>query len=311
MAFLHAHAGPDASRRWDVLCVGHASYDLVFCVPYHPAADEKIFADQLISCGGGPAANAAVTVARLGGCAAFAGYLGSDLYGDAHLRELQEAGIDTEQVVRGPYPTPLSAVLVKPDGSRALVNHKGSTPPLRPAQLTASPADSRTVLLDGHEPLASVPLAVAARRHGVPVVLDAGSLHAGTSALLDQVDYLACSEKFAGQYLGAKDEQRALQALAQLAPVVIITLGEAGLIWRRGAEAGMLPAFAVNSVDSTGAGDAFHGALALAVAYGLPWPETLRFASAAGALCCTRMGARTGIPAAWEVDRLLHPGVAA
>lgn len=303
--------GPAIAGPVDVLCVGHASYDLVFAVPHHPVADEKIFADQLVACGGGPAANAAVTVARLGGHAAFGGFLGSDLYGDAHFKELTEAGVDTRHVVRGPFPTPLSAVLVKPDGSRSLVNHKGATPPLSAGQLSLAPETAKVLLLDGHEPLVSVALAEAARRFGVPVVLDAGSVHPGTSALHDKVDCLACSEKFARQFLGGKDEQRALQVLGELAPAVVITLGEHGLVWRRGTESGKLPAFAVSAVDTTGAGDAFHGALALALARDLPWDETLRFASAAGALCCTRMGARTGIPLAIDVERLLQLGEAA
>ncbi|NJD07449.1 MAG: carbohydrate kinase [Methylococcaceae bacterium] len=309
---VHALAGgPAVAGSIDVLCVGHASYDLVFAIPHHPTADEKIFADQLVACGGGPAANAAVTVARLGGRAAFAGFLGSDLYGDAHFRELVEAGVETRYVARGPFPTPLSAVLVKPDGSRSLVNHKGATPPLTAGQLTISPDTAKVLLLDGHEPLVSVPLAESARRLGVPVVLDAGSVHPGTSVLHDQVDCLACSEKFARQYLGGKDEQRALQVLGEKVPAVVITLGEHGLVWRRGAESGKLPAFEITAVDSTGAGDAFHGALALALARELPWEQCLRFASAAGALCCTRLGARSGIPRAVDVECLLQLGEAA
>jgi sulfofructose kinase len=136
-------------------------------------------------------------------------------------------------------------------------------------------------------------------------------VHPGTSALHDKVDCLACSEKFARQYLGGKDENRALQVLGELAPAVVITLGDHGLVWRRGAESGKLPAFAVAAVDSTGAGDAFHGALALAFARELAWEDSLRFASAAGALCCTRMGARTGIPLAIDVERLMQLGQAA
>ena len=85
----------------DVLCVGHASYDLVFSVAHHPSADEKIVADGLLSCGGGPAANAAVCVARLGFTSAFAGYLGRDLYGDNHFQELNDEGVNTQLIIRG------------------------------------------------------------------------------------------------------------------------------------------------------------------------------------------------------------------
>jgi sulfofructose kinase len=289
----------------DVLCVGHASFDLVFTVPHHPAADEKIFADALLACGGGPAANAAVTVARLGLKAGFAGYLGTDLYGERHLEELAGAGIDTRSVVRGTSPTPLSAVLVKPDGRRALVNYKGDTRPLPPQAFVAPATSARCVLFDGHEPELSKPALGWGQAHAAATVLDAGSLHAGTEWLMFRVGHLVASEKFAAQWLGEDNPEQALAALAERSPCVVITLGERGLIWRRGAESGRLPAFAVEAVDTTGAGDVFHGAYAAGLATGMDWPELLRYASAAGTLCCTRLGARPGIPSRAEVERLL------
>jgi sulfofructose kinase len=279
----------------DVLCVGHACYDLVFSVPRHPGADEKIFADALMACGGGPAANAAVIVARLGLKAAFAGYLGEDLYGGSHAEELAREGVDIRWLARGALPTPLSAVLVKPDGARALVNYKGATRPLPADGIDFSGLRPKVILFDGHEPFLSVPLAERARAGGIPTVLDAGSLHEGTKALVGRVDYLVASEKFAGQWLGADDVERALAGLAGLAPAVVITLGERGLVWRKDGEGGSMPAFPVRAVDTTGAGDAFHGAFAAALAEGLPWDALLRQASAAGALCCRRAGARPGL----------------
>lgn len=287
----------------DVLCIGHASYDLVFSVAHHPDADEKTVADGLLGCGGGPAANAAVAIARLGYTAAFSGYLGNDVYGDAHDHELQAEGVDTRWLVRGATATPLSVVLVKPDGKRALINYKGATSALAAERIDFSGVTAKTALFDGHEaPLAAGFLAQTGGR--IPTVLDAGSLHDGTAALLDQVDYLVASEKFARQYAG--DEQAALSRLAELAPAVVITLGERGLIWRRGAESGQLAAPPVVAIDSTGAGDAFHGAFAAAIAAGLSWPETLRYASVAGALCCTRLGARPGLPTTGELSALLR-----
>lgn len=293
----------------DVLCVGHASYDLVFSVPRHPERDEKIFADAFLACGGGPAANAAVIVARLGLSAAFAGYLGEDLYGESHALEFAREGVDTRWLARGGNPTPLSAVLVKPDGARALVNYKGDTRALAEDAIDFSAIQPKVVLFDGHEPLLSVPLAERARAEGIATVLDAGSLHTGTRALMDRVDYLVASEKFAGQWLGSADAEDALARLAELAPAVVITLGERGLVWRRQGERGALPAFPVQAIDTTGAGDAFHGAFAAGLATGLPWKALLRYASAAGALCCQRAGARPGLAGQAEIREFLarHP----
>ena len=348
----------------DVLCVGHASYDLVFSVPRHPLADEKIFADDFLACGGGPAANAAVIVARLGYQSAFAGYLGDDLCGESHFLELVREGVDTRCLVRGTEPTPLSCVLVKHDGGRALVNYKGSTRYLTEDCIDFSEINPKVVLFDGHEPLVSIPLAARARDKGIPLVLDAGSLHEGTKALMDKVDYLVASEKFAIQWLedfrkclppppwpnafdtaahtgrdcrypehrevnvGAGsdpaptpwqlgsgnpcrnngqngDVENALAHLAGLASIVVITLGERGLIWRKEGISGTFPAFPIKPVDTTGAGDAFHGAFAAGIAAGLPWDELLGYASAAGALCCQRFGARTGLALADEIRDFL------
>jgi len=286
----------------DVLCVGHASYDLVFSVPHHPGADEKIVADDLLGCGGGPAANAAVTVAKLGGNAGFCGYLGNDVYGDSHLRELQEHGVDTQLVVRGTSPTPLSTVLVKPNGQRALINYKGQTSALPATAIDFDDLAAKVLLFDGHEPHISLRL-LNQLTHPVPSVLDAGSLHDGTLALMDKVEYLVCSEKFALQYAG--DENLALTKLAQVAPVVVITLGERGLIWQRGQEQGGISAPSIVAIDTTGAGDAFHGAFAAGLAKGLSWIELLRYASVAGAFCCTKIGARPGLPSLSEHQNLL------
>ena len=121
---------------------------------------------------------------------------------------------------------------------------------------------------------------------------------------MGRVEYLVCSEKFARQF--AADEKTALARLAEVAPAVVITLGERGLIWRRGTKRGALPAFPIAAVDTTGAGDAFHGAFSAAVAAGMSWEDLLRYASAAGALCCTKMGAREGIPSKEEHRILLQ-----
>lgn len=282
----------------DVLCVGHASFDLVFSVTRHPAENEKTVADSFIACGGGPAANAAVMVAKLGLSAAFSGYLGRDVYGELHTQELQAFGVNTQCVIRGDSPTPLSTVIVKPDGNRALINYKGDTKPLAEDAVDFSVIQPKVILFDGHEPHISVPLAEHACKTGIPTILDAGSVHDGTLALMGLVDYLVCSEKFALQLKG--DEQTALAYLASLAPCVVITLGERGLIWQQGTQSGALPALTINAIDTTGAGDAFHGAFAAGIAAGLDWLTVLRYASVAGSLCCTKMGARLGLPSKQE-----------
>jgi len=282
----------------DVLCVGHASYDLVFSVTHHPGEDEKISAEGFVGCGGGPAANASVTVSKLGLKSSFAGYLGQDIYGEKHYQELLEYGVHTDLIIRNTSPTPLSAVLVKPDGKRALINYKGETKPLPSETIDFSSVTPKVVLFDGHEPYLSQSLLERTQSESIPTVLDAGSVHEGTLALMGEVDYLVCSEKFARQLAG--NEEAALNRLAEISPAVVITLGEKGLIWRRGQEHGAMPAFPIIEVDTTGAGDAFHGAFAAAISSRMNWPDVLRYASAAGSLCCTKIGARSGLPSLEE-----------
>ncbi len=289
----------------DVLCVGHASYDLVFAVDHHPDADEKTFAEKFIACGGGPAANAAVTVSRLGLKSAFAGYLGNDVFGQRHLEEFSREAVNTDLLVRSESPTPLSAIMVKPDGRRTVVNYKSGTPPLPANSIELSGWHPQVVLFDGHEPEISLALLKAVKNRGISTVLDAGSVHRGTLNLLQRVDYVVASQKFARECTGREDPQQAALKLGQTGSAVVITLGEAGLVWKNEDGSGRLPAFSIDALDTTGAGDAFHGAFAAGLASGKPWNDLLIYASAVGALCCTGYGARPAIPTAKEVSEFL------
>ncbi|MDX8402533.1 MAG: PfkB family carbohydrate kinase [Mariprofundaceae bacterium] len=279
----------------DVISVGHASFDVTMALAHHPAPDEKMHAQALDLAGGGPAANAAVQVARLGGRAGFCGRLGRDLPGELHLRELVREGVDTSLVARDDAPTPTSQILAKPDGARSVVNFRGDAPPMAADTRSPPPEAARVWLFDGHEPALSEALNRAARRASRITVLDAGSLRDGTRRLAGEVSVLAASETFARQWSGAQEPERMLAALRQANDCVVITLGAQGLIWARGGSCGRLPAFRVDTVDSTGAGDAFHGALAWALATGQDWRNALNIAQAAGALACTRLGARAGL----------------
>jgi len=291
----------------DVLCVGHACFDLIFTVDRHLGPDEKGVASSFTSCGGGPAANAAVTVSRLGCKAAFAGYLGNDIYGKKHIKELEKESVITDLVVRGSSPTPLSAILVKPDGKRTLINYRGSTKRLKIDDIDFSNCNPKAILFDGLEPEISFPLAEFARKRGIPTILDAGSVHYGSKKLIHMVDYLVASKKFACEFTSETDEEKAVKKLSEYAPSVVVTLGERGLIWKDPGKMERYPALKVNVVDTTGAGDAFHGAFAAGIAEGKKWDELLRYSSAVAALCCTKLGARLGIPTSEEVKELTHP----
>ncbi len=287
------------NKSFDVLCVGHASWDLIFEINHQPHSDEKMFAESLSSMGGGPAANAAVAVARLGGKSAFMGYLGTDDFGDMHLQEFEREGVYTDYLFRGKQRTPVSSIYVKPDGQRSVVNWKADVVPQSADSISKAMLESlnpRVILFDGHEPEISRVLCEWAKEKQITTLLDAGSLREGTRLLADKVDVLAASSAFAKGLCGDVNPTQALSKLSELNDNVIITYGDQGLVWQRDGETGELPAFHVTAVDTTGAGDAFHGALAFAVSRDMLWKESLAFASAAAALCCTKLGARIGLP---------------
>ncbi len=288
----------------DVLCVGMASYDLIFRVDRPLVEDDKCAASSLTQSGGGPAASASIAISRLGLASAFAGYLGTDPFGDYLLNDFLTANVNVDLLVRGLIPTSISAVFVTPSGKRSLVNYRAPKP-IPAHALDESKVSAKVILFDGHEPEISAPLIEHADRWQAETVLDAGSVHEGTRKLANRVDYLVASQKFALDFTGEPDLDDALTALSRCAPSVVITVGERGLYWYHENQSGRLPAFRVDAVDTTGAGDAFHGAFASCLARKWDWETTLKFSSAAAAISCTQLGGRPGLPTQKEVQSFL------
>lgn len=285
--------------------MGYACVDINFKARHHPGADEKLRASAMHTCGGGPAANAAVTIARLGGRAAFAGYLGKDAFGEAHLRELEAEGIDTSGIARGDSPTPVACVTIKPDGQRSIIDYCPGESLAAEDAIRLASQSPRVLLLDGHQPLLSAKLVDEARAMGIPSVLDAGSVHDGTLMLYNKVDYLITSEKFARDFSNEEDPRVALAALDGAAPFVACTWGKEGVFWQDDEGQHHMAAFDIVPVDTTGAGDAFHGAFALGLAEGLSIRANLRRASATAALTCLKEGARSALPERPRVEALV------
>ncbi|TFE68007.1 carbohydrate kinase family protein [Methylacidiphilum caldifontis] len=289
----------------DVLAVGHSCYDLSFFVEKDPLGDEKGSATDLVLCGGGPAANAAVAASRLGGKSAFCGYAGLDLFGEMICQEFKEERVDTTLLIRKGFPTPVACCLVKPDGKRAVVNYRKQTPFLNPEEIDLSALSPKVILFDGHEPLVSQQFSIVAKERKIPTVLDGGSLHEGTLSLASQVDYLVSSEKFIKQLTALNDPQLAFEKASEKYPNLIVTLGEKGLFWSYLNKKGMMKSLPITPVDTNGAGDVFHGAFCLGIARGMDWNNLLLFATVAAGLSCTRKGARSSFPTKKEVEREL------
>ena len=271
-----------------VVCAGLATRDTIWRVPEHPAPDGRVVATDRVVAGGGPAATAAVTIARLGVAVSFAGAVGDDDAG-AFVRDgLAAEGVDVSQltVVRGAR-TPESTVLVGPDGARSII-HRAGTASFPDVDLDADWAHVDYV---GYR---------SVRRGGATrVSVDAGIAIDGLDLREIEI-YAPTEERLRADYGTAES---ALEAGAAL---VVVTRGAAGSVatTRLGVvEAPGVPCAGL--VSTLGAGDVFHGALVAALVRGSPLPAALRAANTAASLSCRALDGRSAIPRADELERSL------
>jgi sugar/nucleoside kinase (ribokinase family) len=300
----------------DVLCIGHAAYDVSMFVDEFPAENSKRETQVLLQSGGGPAANAACLLSSWGSPCAFAGLVGDDDYGRRIRAEFEAAGTDISLLeLRPGYDTPLSFILVnQKNASRTIVNRKAQKRSLEiPAAKLAALAPS-ILVFDGHE----LPAALAALEAfpNAISILDAGSWREGTAKLAELVDYLVTSEPFAMRAsavadLGSDEAQRdcVRELRDRFGAITIVTLGENGLIADDGSGFRHFPAYPAEAVDTTAAGDIFHGALVYAIASKIAFDESLRFAAMAASLSVRVAGGRGSIPTLDQVkEALRHAG---
>jgi len=295
-----------------ILVVGYNAWDVTVVTERFPAPDRKLEVPSIRQQGGGPAATAAVAAARLGAEVVLVTPLADDLPGRRQREELAREGIDLSLAPeRRGAETPQAVILVDPrQGRRRILWQRGNLPPLRPEEVDPAWLDGVDLLLcDGHETAAAALLAAAARRRGIPAVMDAGTARPGTGELAASCSDVVASETFATELTGLREPLQALRELRALGPeVVAMTCGEAGaVLWRPDAPR-HVPAFAVPVVDTTGAGDAFHGGYAVARAEGWEPEEALRFAAAVAGLKCGAYGGRAGLPDRQTALQLLARG---
>jgi sulfofructose kinase len=292
-----------------VLCTGIAVEDFIFRVDRFPTPGTKAVVQDFVVTGGGCAANAAIAIARLGGQARFAGPLGDDARSDRIVEGMARAGVDVGQVARlaGGIAS-LSGIFVDAAGERLLATRREQG--LRTARahdLDALLRDVAVVLADNHFPEFVLPICEAARARGLHIVLDVDRPTEPGDRLLSLASYPIFSAEALRSTSGIHDLETALARATDFCRgFVAVTDGANGAHWCRDTDVRHLPAFAVKAVDTLAAGDVFHGAFALALAEGRDESETVRFASAAAALKCTRFGGIAGTPDGAEVERLLR-----
>jgi ribokinase len=293
-----------------VLVVGSANVDFTMALPRLPAAGETVTNGTLLVNHGGKGANQAVAARRLGVDVQLIGCVGDDASGRAVRAALAAEGIGTAGVATSDAAaTGTALILVDRDGRNQIAVAPGANRALTVEHVRARADDfawAEIVLASCEVPLEAVRCALElARRRGIPTMLNPAPVPDVGLEFLDLVDYLTPNAGEATRLSGVAGDEAAAAALrARGARCVLVTLGERGVLACAEERRRHVPAFRVDAVDTTAAGDAFNGALAVALTEGRELPAAVRFANAAAALACTRRGAQASLPTRAEVERL-------
>jgi sulfofructose kinase len=307
----HAAAPKIAPR---ILCIGIPVRDLTFRVRGLPARGLKENASHFDQICGGNALNAAIAIGRLGGRASICGPMGDAGETSAAFifEQLAREVIDTRHLVHLPgMVTPISTIMIEPGGERTIVTFRD--PELWKVKLPDADQlleDCSAVLIESRCADFGTDLCVEARRRGIPVIVGVDRAMSLRERLLTASSHLVFSSEPLRETAGIADDAEALKKIAKLTPAFLAgTLGPQGTLWLdEHQNLRQTPAFAVDAVDTLGAGDVFHGALALAITEKQELTEALRFASAAAALKCTRHGGAFAAPQRTEVQAFLSHG---
>lgn len=299
-----------------IICLGIATLDRVWIVDQLPASGGKFRASDYLELGGGMAANAAVAVACLGGQVAYWGRAGEDTAGRTMQHELNRYGVNIAQFrLFAGARSSVSAIFVSRDGERMIASFRGDGIPDNPDWLPLEQLEGAAAV---HADLRWVQGAhaylSAAHARSIPTVLDAETASPEAfSLLLPLVDHAIFSEpglrSFNDNRKPINDEEH-IEVLRKAQSfgcrVAAVTRGQRETLWLDENGLHRLPSFKVNVVDTTGAGDVFHGAYTLAIGEGQSIAQAMQFASAVAALKCTRKGGRAGIPSRAEANEFLR-----
>ena len=297
----------------NVLVVGSSNTDMIIRVPYIPRPGETILGGAFSMAAGGKGANQAVAAARAGGRVTFVARVGDDLFGRQALEGFGRDGIDARSVLATPgAASGIALITVDERGENSISVASGANALLSVADVEAAGgafAAADIVLLQLESPLPAVAAAVwMAGERGVPVILNPAPARPLDDGLLRGVSVLTPNEHEAAMLAGIEvesepDKREAAARIRARGPrTVVITLGERGVYASSEGSEGLVPAFKVEPVDTTAAGDVFNGALAVALAEKRPLGDALRFAQAAAAISVTRPGAQPSAPTRAEIE---------
>jgi ribokinase len=295
--------------------VGSANVDFTVALARLPRPGETVTDGTLLVARGGKGANQAVAARRLGGEVRLIGCVGDDASGRDVRQALADEGIGVDGLLTTTAAaTGTALIVVDAEGRNQIAVAPGANRALTAGDVDRRDGDvawAEVVVVSLEVPLPTARRALeGARRHGAVTILNPAPLPEGGLDFLDLADYVTPNEteaeRLTGLTLAGLDDAARVAAAvrARGAAYAVLTLGAAGAFADGPAGGVHAPAFAVTAIDTTGAGDAFNGALAVALAERRPLPDALRFANATAALACTRRGAQPSMPRRAEVERL-------
>ncbi|MEA3471252.1 MAG: PfkB family carbohydrate kinase [Thermodesulfobacteriota bacterium] len=294
-----------SGKTFDVFGLGQCSLDCIGRIEAYPPPDVKCeFSDMVIQ-GGGPVATALVALARWGLSCSFAGTIGDDLFGKMIEDSLRDESINTGGIVkRSGFSSQFAFIAAEAGhGRRTIFWQRPTGPPIGPGEVDIDRLQkSRVFHTDGLFAGASIFVAEEAKKRGIPVVVDAGTLREGMLKLAGLSDYFIASRTFARQFSESDDPDDTLRKLSKLGPRLVgITLGHEGYAAIFDGKIVRKPAYPVDAIDTTGCGDVFHAGFVYGLVRKWDLEKCLDFAAWAAAMVSLRMGGRTGIPTTAEM----------
>lgn len=288
------------------ICIGHSTYDITLPVEDFPIENSKIRTNKIVECGGGPASNAAYLLSKWHVDTTIASIIGKDYYGNKIKEEYKEIGINTKYLEeQEDYETSSSYIIAsKNNGTRTVITHKKQSIKKLNKDINEK---YDLVLVDGEHPETAIDVLI--NNLESITILDAGRLSNDTKKIGKMVKYLITSKKFAEEFINKEINSKSIEELISAHKIleeyfknnVIITLEEEGSFTKYNNEYIKIPSIKENELDTTGAGDIFHGAFAYFILNNYSYIDSITHASVAGALSVKKIGSRNSIPKLTEV----------